>query len=163
MFAQVWSSGFFKRITLRDLDHTFYLGHEHTVCPSTKSKSQVILVIDVNGVHYINVQFCECSENAKWVEMYRQLLRVGWYPASFGKPKTAFTFGILNTYHKLTLQGKLNLYDFLLSILQKTDNCGRRKQIVCSAFLRIGLISLTLHGPSIGTIRCRDAFANGDT
>jgi len=69
----------------------------------------------------------------QWVENYRQLIRVGWYPASFQRPGTAFTFNILDTYHKLALQGKLNLYDFYLSIMQRTDNCGRKKVTVSRA------------------------------
>ena len=53
-----------------------------------------------------------------------------WYPASFNRPRTVFTFDLLETYHKVTLQGKLNLYDFYLAIMQKTDNQGRSKPVV---------------------------------
>ena len=134
MSNQVWNGGFFERISLKDLDYCFYIGHQHTSCPSSGSATQTILVIDINGVHHLNVQFCTCTEDVQWVEKYRQLLRIGWYPASFERPKTAFTFGILDTYHKIALQGKLNLYDFYLSILQKTDNCGRKKAIVSHTF-----------------------------
>ena len=63
-------------------------------------------------------------------EHYRQLLRMRWYPASFHRPKTAFTFDLLETYHKVTLQGKLNLYDFYHAIMHKTDNQGRSKPLV---------------------------------
>ena len=66
----------------------------------------------------------------EWVEDYSQLLRVGWYPASFQKPKTVFTFEVLDTYHKLAIQGKLNLHDFYTALLQKTDNCGQKKVLV---------------------------------
>ncbi|KAF4568149.1 hypothetical protein EYR36_010158 [Pleurotus pulmonarius] len=40
------------------------------------------------------------------------------------KPQTAFTFDVLNTFHLLTLQGKLSAYDFYLSIDHKTNNAG---------------------------------------
>ena len=130
---QVWNGGFFERTSLQDLDYCFYLGHQHTPCPSSGPRTQTILVIDVNGVHRLSVQFCMCTDDAQWVEKYRQLLRVGWYPASFKQPKTAFTFDVLDTYHKIALQGKLNLYDFYSSILQKTDNCGRKKTVVSYA------------------------------
>ena len=53
-----------------------------------------------------------------------------WYPASFNRPRTAVSFDLLKTYHKLTLQGKLNLYDFYHSIMQKVDNQGRSKTMV---------------------------------
>ena len=47
------------------------------------------------------------------------------------RPKTAFTFDLLDTYHKLSMQGKLNLFDFYTSIMQKTDNRGCEKVKVC--------------------------------
>jgi hypothetical protein len=53
-----------------------------------------------------------------------------WYPASFNRPKTAFTFDLLETYHKVTLQGKLNLFDFYHAIMHKSDNQGRSKPMV---------------------------------
>lgn len=64
-----------------------------------------------------------------------------WYPASFNRPKTAFTFDLLDTYHKLTLQGKLNLYDFYTATMQKSDNCGRRKVIVSEPVFVSNLIA----------------------
>ncbi|GBE89394.1 hypothetical protein SCP_1600550 [Sparassis crispa] len=44
-------------------------------------------------------------------------------------PRTAFTFDYLNTFHLLTLQGKLNLYDYYKAILRKMDNTGLEKQV----------------------------------
>ena len=84
----------------------------------------------MNGWHKLRVMFCTCNVKAPWDEHYRQLLRMRWYPASFDRPRTAFSFDLLETYHKLTLQGKINLYDFYLGIMQKTDNQGRLKPMV---------------------------------
>ena len=81
-------------------------------------------MIDLSGCHLVRVRFCMCSQSS-FLEPFRQLLRVCWYPASVLRPKTAFTFDLLDTYHKISLQGKLNLYDFYTTIMQKTDNCGR--------------------------------------
>ena len=53
-----------------------------------------------------------------------------WYLASFDRPRTAFSFDLLETYHKLTLQGKLNLYNFYHAIMQKSDNQGWLKTTV---------------------------------
>jgi len=89
-----------------------------------------MLVVDLSGHHTVRVRFCKCSKNG-FVENFQQLLRVGWYPASVLRPKTAFTFDLLDTYHKLSLQGKLNLYDFYNAIAQKTDNHGGLKPKVC--------------------------------
>lgn len=129
-FVQVWSDGFHQRTSLLELGYSFYIGHQHTPCPSPDASLQKILIIGQSGAHYINVQFCACKESPEWIEHYRQLLRMKWYPASFDRPKTAFTFDILDSYHKITLQGKLNLYDFYTSVMQKSDNCGQKKVIV---------------------------------
>jgi len=129
-FVQVWSDGFHQRTSLLELGHSFYIGHQHTPCPSPNARFQKILIIDHSGAHHIKVQFCACKEDPKWIEHYCQLLRMKWYPASFNRPRTAFTFDILDTYHKITLQGKLNLYDFYKTLMQKSDNCGRKKVIV---------------------------------
>ena len=67
-----------------------------------------------------------CSRSS-FLEPYRQLLRNDWFPASELRPQTAFTFDLLDTYHKLSMQGKVNLYDFYKMVMQKTDNCGRFK------------------------------------
>lgn len=127
--TKVWRDGFYQGMNLLELGLCFYLGHQQTPCPSADSLKK-ILIIHVNGMHYVNVQFCACEGSTARVESYRQLLRVGWYPATFDRPQTVFTFDLLDTYHKLTLQGKLNLYDFYLATMQKTDNCGRKKKIV---------------------------------
>jgi len=137
--SKVWKDGFYQRTSLRELGFCFYISHKHTTCPSA-GLPKTILVIHVNGAHYVDVQFCACSVSPGWVENYRQLLRICWYPASFNRPQTAFTFDLLDTYHKLTLQGKLNLYDFHSSIMQKTDNCGREKMIVSVALTTIGAL-----------------------
>lgn len=141
MTSKVWKDGFYQRSSLVELGFCFHIGHQHTPCPSIHSYER-ILVIHLNGAHHLNVQFCACKEAPDWVEHYRQLLRVGWYPASFERPKTVFTFDLLDTYHKLTLQGKLNLYDFYSSVMQKTDNCGRRKKVVSFPNTPIRLILL---------------------
>ena len=67
-----------------------------------------------------------------------------WYPASFHRPKTAFTFDLLETYHKIALQGKLNLYDFYHAIMQKSDNQGRSKPVV-SFWIMMTRVSLLIH------------------
>lgn len=97
-----------------------------------ESSSYNITVIDNNGLHQVRVVFCTCDAGTPWDERYRQLLQMRWYPASFNRPRTAFSFDLLETYHKLTLQGKINLYDFYLATMQKSDNQGRSKAPVSS-------------------------------
>lgn len=157
-YLKVWQDGFHQRTSLLELGFCFYISHQQTPCPSSKSPKQ-ILVIDLNGAHLVNVEFCACEGSTSWVEDYRQLLRIGWYPASFDRPQTAFTFDLLDTYHKITLQGKLNLYDFYLSTMQKTDNCGRKKIIV--SFIMANIDHRTDSLCSTDITRFHVVFANG--
>ena len=128
---QHWQNGFFDRTSLHSLGLICNLGHNGDACPGGSSPYD-LSIIDINGLHQVRVLFCSCDANTPWDERYRQLLRMRWYPASFGRPRTAFSFDLLETYHKLTLQGKINLYDFYLGIMQKSDNQGRSKPAVCN-------------------------------
>ena len=160
--SKVWKDGYYQRSSLLELGLCFHVGHQHSPCPSANSCQQII-VIHLNGAHRVDVQFCTCKQTPNWVENYRQLLRVGWYPASFERPRTAFTFDLLDTYHKLTLQGKLNLYDFYSSVMQRTNNCGQRKEVVSLPNAPIALIPPDEYAslPSTGTTRSLGASASG--
>ena len=157
---KIWRDGFYQHTSLLELGLHFYIGHHHTPCPSVQTFQQ-ILVTGLNGAHYVSVQFCACAcqTTPGWVEYYRQLLWIGWYPASFDQPRTAFTFDLPNTYRKLTLQGKLNLYDFYLSIMQKTNHCGQ-KELVCF-FITTFSRCLICSSFRTATTTCQDAFASG--
>ncbi|KAI0730668.1 hypothetical protein C8Q76DRAFT_612418, partial [Earliella scabrosa] len=55
---------------------------------------------------------------------WRQLIRLGWFPATLDRPATVFTFRLLKTFQELNFQGKTNLYDYWKSIERITDNSG---------------------------------------
>ena len=128
--AKLWNSGFFENVTLESLGLIVNLHHHIGDVCSVNPDTQYVTVIDLSGRHVVRVRFCTCSQSS-FLEPSRQLLRVRWYPASVLRPKTVFTFDLLDTYHKISLQGKLNLYDFYNMIMQKTDNCGRSNIKVC--------------------------------
>ena len=152
--------GFFRRVTLESLGLIINLGHGSDSCPIF-TDTETILVIDLSGHHSVCICFCKCSKSG-FLENFRQLLRVGWYPASVLHPKTAFTFNLLDTYHKISLQGKLNLYDFYNAIMQKTNNHGGLKVKVCGSLLAATLSNLFVH-KSIDTTRCHGVYDNGAT
>ena len=127
--TQYWQNGFFNRTSLHSLGFVCHLGHHGNPCP-IECAPRNLTIVDVNGWHKVRVTFCTCDATISSNNRYRQLLRMRWYPASFNRPRTAFSFDLLETYHKLTLQGKLNLYDFYLAIMQKSDNQGRLKTMV---------------------------------
>ena len=129
--VQVWADGFFKRETLQHLGLIVNLGHlgDHCTLPLEARK---FTIVDLSGHHTVCVRLCGCSKGGN-LEAFQQLLRVGWFPASLLRPRTVFTFDLLDTYHKISLQGKLNLYDFYNAIMQKTDNHGSSKPKVGSS------------------------------
>ena len=55
-----------------------------------------------------------------------QILRTGWFPATFNHPQKVFTFNCLNFYHELTLQGKVNAYDFCQTLQHLTDTVAQK-------------------------------------
>ncbi|TDL13451.1 hypothetical protein BD410DRAFT_735374, partial [Rickenella mellea] len=44
--------------------------------------------------------------------------------ATVDRPKTAFTFAVLDRFIHLTTQSKINIYDFYMSLVHETDNTG---------------------------------------
>jgi hypothetical protein len=86
-------------------------------------------VVDTSGVHYVSIDCCDCRTNGI-IHRRTQLLRARWFPATFNQPKTVFTFGCLDTFHELTLQGKTPIYDFYHTILHKMDNAELHKPVV---------------------------------
>ncbi|KIJ36841.1 hypothetical protein M422DRAFT_50824 [Sphaerobolus stellatus SS14] len=53
-----------------------------------------------------------------------QLLAVGWYPTSTGRPKSAISFNLLRNFDILRLQSKLSAYDFYKALERITENAS---------------------------------------
>ncbi|EIN04247.1 hypothetical protein PUNSTDRAFT_138639 [Punctularia strigosozonata HHB-11173 SS5] len=119
-----WDNDCFWPTSLRELGLEICLGHPPgEPCSGTHPAHKSFLVFDANGYHSVDIRFCVCSATPPW----KQLLDVGWYPASSQDPRTAFTFAFLDTFHRITLQGKISLHDYYLSVTHKTDNAGLNK------------------------------------
>lgn len=78
------------------------------------------VVLHTNGLHTVDVQYCDCSGMERRV----QLLRLGWWPATPLDPRTCATMALLRHFHLLNLQGKLPAYDFYRALELATDNVG---------------------------------------
>ncbi|KAG1786115.1 hypothetical protein EV424DRAFT_1340507, partial [Suillus variegatus] len=52
-------------------------------------------VVDTSGIHVMSIRFCQCS-NVLTVD--KQLFEMGLFLASFTRPKTAFTFALLDDF-----------------------------------------------------------------
>ena len=72
----------------------------------------------------MDLAFCGCSEVSDHGTRVQQLLRRRLFPATNLDPQTACTFQLLKSAQLLSLQSKLSLYDYYLSIEKLTDATG---------------------------------------
>ena len=118
---QKWNGTFFQKSSLCAAGLRIQLGHGGAACPSPPLEPAKLTIIDLSGIHDIAIDFCDCRQNGI-IPRHVQLLRASWFPATFNHPATAFTFRCLDFYHELTLQGKVNAYDFCRTVLRITDS-----------------------------------------
>lgn len=118
------------------------LGHAPgRFCPSFKDGNKDFVVIHMNGIHTIHLEFCRC----KGVPWHVQLLRAGWYPATPLKPWICATMEVLKTFHILNLQGKMTGYSFYQSLKYLTDSTGLYPTPVRAPTISNCWLSLTSH------------------
>jgi hypothetical protein len=67
---------------------------EEAAIPVVKDRPMTTIV-DKSGVHLLCIRYCECSGAASHD---KQLFQMGMFPASFNRPKTAFTFAVLDDF-----------------------------------------------------------------
>lgn len=82
-------------------------------------------IIHTNGVHHIPVDFCACELGAD-VPHHVQLLRWRLWPATCENPQTATTYEALDQFTRLSLLGRLNVYDYYKSLEAATDGAMLR-------------------------------------
>ena len=128
--SQRWTGTHFAGTSLGDLGALFQLGHNHGISCDVPSSPIPLTVFDVSSVHTISISYCECKSNSSAVPPRVQLLRARWFPATWQRPSTAFTFSLLNLLHKLQSTCKVNLYDFHGAIISMSDNAGLGKPLV---------------------------------
>ncbi|KAF8262965.1 hypothetical protein EI94DRAFT_1773065 [Lactarius quietus] len=76
-------------------------------------------VIDRSGVHEIGVSWCHCPGAP---ECNLQLMMAGLFLATFCKPKTAFTFRVLEDFHLDNLECKTTPSQFLSHLRRLTND-----------------------------------------
>ncbi|KAI0060333.1 hypothetical protein BV25DRAFT_1783282, partial [Artomyces pyxidatus] len=119
-----WTGSFFERVLLAQLGLTIQLNHPPgKACSYPLAGHKDFVVIHTNGIHTVSLDFCGCNA-AEGIERRQQLLRTGWWPATPLNPQTAATFQCMDTFHLLSLQGKVTGYDFYKSLQLRTDNSG---------------------------------------
>jgi hypothetical protein len=145
-----WKQGYFHRQTLKSLGLRVQLGHSSGLCPFKWPGHKHFTVIDSNGLHTVNVDFCGCPQAPPHFE---QLLDVGWWPSTPLEPQTAATMSVLKGFHVLSLQGQIASTDFYRSLEQLTSGTGLDQMNVSVKF-RSRLFTTHMH--TSGPIRTVD-------
>ena len=127
-FWQRWNGEFFNKDSLQNHGHRYQLGHSGGRCPCPRPGPKNFTVFNVSGPHSVAIDYCQCSDQP--LNMWNQLLRERWFPATLARPQTVFTFDCLETFHELTLQGKTSLYDYYHTLLRRSDNANLGNSIV---------------------------------
>jgi hypothetical protein len=122
---QIWNTQFWQQIPLGELGLVIHVRHDGRPCPAARTTMKFILV-NGTGLHRFNLAFCGC----KILDPHIQLLRSGFYPSTEEQPRSAWSFSFLDTFHKITLQGKLPLYDYYLSVLHLSNNASTTDVLV---------------------------------
>lgn len=113
----MWTGLFFIWTTLCNHGLQVQLSHS---CPTKLATNMAFRAIHSNGIHHIAVDQCHCQG----VPLYKQLLQIGWWPATPLDPKTVVTFKVLWDFHLLNLQGKVTRYSFYWALEFQTDHTG---------------------------------------
>lgn len=87
---------------------------------------RTLTVIDLTGIHSVNVRWCECGDSPGGSSRRVQLLRMSWFPTTAERPNTVVTFDTLRFFHILTSQAKTTFYDFYETLAKRIDNSGLR-------------------------------------
>lgn len=139
-FLKEWNGSFFKPTWLRDIGLRVQLGEDHqpgTYCVFGRDIHKNFVVLHTNGIHLVNVDFCGCTAapGVPKLDIYKQLLRVDWYPATVLEPQTCATFELMKLFHLLSLEGKVSAYHFYRTLHHRTENSG-------IAYVHVGLLLL---------------------
>lgn len=159
-----WEDDFFHPRTTRDLGITYQLGHpfgEECEFGAVKRGEKGFVVLDNNGIHRVDIEFCGCLGAPSEVN---QLLDIGWFPATSTNPSTAATLNMLRRFHKLNLQARLPAYDFYNTLVLLTNTAGNAKNMpVCgclflwsklTSFISTGCLNSCTWCANIGTCKC---------
>ncbi|KAI0057336.1 hypothetical protein BV25DRAFT_1812584, partial [Artomyces pyxidatus] len=120
---QRWNGKFFEASSLQAINFVVQLGHDGEPCACPRWMEQPLTVVDISGIHKVSYNLCGCA-TTEGAQPFVQLLRMEWWPATITRPRTVITFSTLRLFHALTLQGKVNGYDFYKGLVRITDGAG---------------------------------------
>ncbi|KAJ7216669.1 hypothetical protein GGX14DRAFT_359106 [Mycena pura] len=134
--VEQWTGVYFQKTSLKAHGLRVQLGHAFGItCTRRFPAHEEFVVLHVNGVHNVAVDFCGCKQ--RHVAWNIQLLRTGWYPATMERPQTCATFACLDQYQALSLRAKISAYDYYSLLEYLTDGTSRKLPSRYQVFLRM--------------------------
>lgn len=127
---QRWTGMFFVAESLSNLGIVYQLDHhigERCKLPSTPTE---LTLFDISGVHIVHVTYCFCNNAGPHALRRIQLIRMRWFPATWERPSTVFTFRLLDFLHKLQTRSKISLYDAYATLVSIEDSAGLKPAVV---------------------------------
>lgn len=117
---EMWDTDHFERVSLGDGEQglRIYCGHHGDPCPLAADAYHEVQIVDRNGSFAFKVHECQCSTAP---EFWEQLFRLGLFPASYDRPRTAFSFSVLKDFQIFNFAGKVSLWDYWGTVQRKTD------------------------------------------
>ncbi|KAJ7078749.1 hypothetical protein B0H15DRAFT_954431 [Mycena belliarum] len=120
-----WQDVSFVRVHAARLGLRVQLGHPpHEPCAAPEPARSGFVILHLNGIHEVCVDYCGCERMNSAGPPEVQLLRVGWYPATHERPQTCASFAVLEKFQEDTLQGRTSMYDFYAVLERLTDDTG---------------------------------------
>ncbi|KAF9022411.1 hypothetical protein BDZ89DRAFT_1196078 [Hymenopellis radicata] len=62
---QVWRDATWQTISLREIGLVYQLGHQGARCPVPDATPHIMTVMHVNGVHQVEMRYCDCTSKFK--------------------------------------------------------------------------------------------------
>ena len=145
---QQWTGKCFHNTSLSNLGYIWHMGHGGQPCPHSPipqewedvdedvnvqeedagietvkapvSTTTTLTVVHSTGVFTHNMLWCLCpgSDN----QQHSQLLKAGLFPASISRPRTAFTFDVLDHFLIDALECKTSAMSFFQKLRRLTSN-----------------------------------------
>ena len=94
-----------------------------------------VTVVHTNGIHYFRAKFCGCTNSPP---RHIQFLDTGLYPATKKKPRTVFTFHVLDDFYMENLECKTAARNYYSKLRRLTSR-------VFSHLVPVGILSATFN------------------
>jgi hypothetical protein len=100
-----------------DSEETEFIGDRRPPVHDPNGNVYAVFV-DISGIHHLSVQYCRCPGHKPNDE---QLLDLGFFPATFKRPKTFFTFRALDDFRLDNLESKTSAYQYYAKLRRVTS------------------------------------------